>query len=76
MAVVERFKQESMYGVSAKKSSLCREVAVSEGSTVITGHCSNFNEKLLENDKTDQFRFLGNFPPTPSLSQHFALSEK
>ena len=25
---------------------------------------------------TDQFRFLGNWPPTPPLSQHFALSEK
>ena len=24
----------------------------------------------------DQFRFLGNFPPTPPLNQHFALSEK
>ena len=24
----------------------------------------------------DQFRFLGNYPPTPPLSQHFALSEK
>ena len=26
--------------------------------------------------KTDQFRFLGNRPPTPPLSQHFALSDK
>ena len=34
-AIVERFKQESMYGLFAKKSGLCREVAVSEGSTVI-----------------------------------------
>ena len=25
---------------------------------------------------TDQFRFLGNCPPTPPLSQHFALNEK
>ena len=25
---------------------------------------------------TDQFGFLGNYPPTPPLSQHFALSEK
>ena len=25
---------------------------------------------------TEQFRFLGNYPPTPPLSQHFALSEK
>ena len=35
MAVVERLKQESMYGLSAKKSGRCREVAVSGGSTVI-----------------------------------------
>ena len=26
-------------------------------------------------DKRDQFRFLGNCPPTPPLSQHFALNE-
>ena len=24
----------------------------------------------------DQYMFLGNCPPTPPLSQHFALSEK
>ena len=24
----------------------------------------------------DQFRFLGNCPPTPPLTQHFALSKK
>ena len=24
----------------------------------------------------DHFTFLGNCPPTPTLSQHFALSEK
>ena len=36
MAVVERIKQESMYGLSAKKSGRCREVAVSIGSTVST----------------------------------------
>ena len=37
MAVVERFKQEVMYGLSAgtKKSGFCREVAVSGGSTVL-----------------------------------------
>ena len=26
--------------------------------------------------RSDQFRFLGNSPPTPPLSHHFALSEK
>ena len=25
---------------------------------------------------SDQFRFVGNYPPTAPLSQHFALSEK
>ena len=36
VAVVERFKQEVMYGLSAgtKKSCRCGEVAVSGGSTV------------------------------------------
>ena len=27
-------------------------------------------------DKTDQFMFLGDCPPTTPLTQHFALSEK
>ena len=38
IAVVERFKQELMYGLSAgtKKSGRCREVAVRGGSTVIS----------------------------------------
>ena len=31
MAIVERFKQESMYGLSAKKSGCCGDVAVSGG---------------------------------------------
>ena len=37
VAVVERFKQELMYGLSAgtKKSGRCGEVAVSGGSTVL-----------------------------------------
>ena len=40
VADVERFKQESMYGLSAgakkrKKKGHCREVAVSGGSTVV-----------------------------------------
>ena len=30
MAVVERFKQESMYGLSAKNSGRCKEVAIVE----------------------------------------------
>ena len=36
VAVVERFKQELMYGLSTgtKKSGCCKEVAVSGGSTV------------------------------------------
>ena len=39
VAVVERFKEESMYGLSAgiKKSGRCREVAVTGGSTVLNG---------------------------------------
>ena len=34
MTFVERFKKESMYGVSAKKRGRCRKVAVGGGSTV------------------------------------------
>ena len=34
MAIVERFKQESMNGLPPNKSGHCREVAVSGGSTV------------------------------------------
>ena len=30
----------------------------------------------VEEENTDQFRFLGNGPPTPPLTQHFALGEK
>ena len=35
MAIVERFKQESMYGLSAKKSGRCGEMTVSGDSTVV-----------------------------------------
>ena len=35
------------------------------------------NGSLLSGlDQKDQFRFLGNCPPTPPLSHHFAISEK
>ena len=30
VVIVERFKQESMYGLSAQKSDRCREVAIVE----------------------------------------------
>ena len=33
--MVERFKQESMYGLSAKNSGPCGEVPISGGSTVV-----------------------------------------
>ena len=36
MAAVERFKQESMYELSAKKCGHCGEVAVNGGSTVLS----------------------------------------
>ena len=41
VAVVERFKQESMYALSAKKSGRCREVAVRGGSTVTESQPGN-----------------------------------
>ena len=33
--IVERFKQDSMYGLSTKKTGCCREVTVSGGWTVL-----------------------------------------
>ena len=34
-------------------------------------------ENIISGEETpDQFRFLGNYPPTPPLSQQFALSGK
>ena len=48
MAVVERFNQESMYGLSTgtkQKCDCCREVAISGGSTV------NGNMSLSNNYK-------------------------
>ena len=35
MKVVERFKQDSVYGLSTKKSGCCKEVAFSGDSTVL-----------------------------------------
>ena len=35
MAIVERFKQESVYDLSAQKNGHCRDVAVSGVSTVL-----------------------------------------
>ena len=35
MTIVERFKQESMYGLSAKKSGRCGEMTVSRDSTEV-----------------------------------------
>ena len=45
MAVVERFKQELMYGLSAgtKKCGRYREVAVSGGSTVVKDKCGKLH---------------------------------
>ena len=36
MAIVERFKQESMYAMSAKNIGRCGEVAVGRGAAVIS----------------------------------------
>ena len=60
LAVVERFKQEVMYGLSAgtEKSRRCEEVAVSRGSTVnftqIEGHNSAYIVQSTLS-KTDAF---------------------
>ena len=36
----------------------------------------NSNNNIIVDKILDQFRFLGNCPPTPPLIHHFALSEK
>ena len=43
VAVEERFKQESMYGLSAgtKKSGCCREMVVVERWLLVEVHCNN-----------------------------------
>ena len=43
--------------------------------TVFTGYVWTVDQTGGEK-KTGQFRFLGNCPPTPPLSHHFALSQK
>ena len=35
-----------------------------------------WSAKCFFRKQSDQFRFLGNCPPTPPLSQHFGLSKK
>ena len=46
--IVERFKQDSMYGLSTKKSGCCREVAVSGGWTVLLKkHTTYFLRKKI-----------------------------
>ena len=48
VAVVERLKQESMYGLSVEqKSGFCREVAVSGVSTVSLLLCKILTDQLL-----------------------------
>ena len=40
---------------------------------------NKYQQKMYEeqyDENADKFRFLGNCPPTPPLSQHFALSER
>ena len=45
VAVVKRFKKESMYGLSAKKSGRCGEVAVNNGGV------RQYNFKMVSNSK-------------------------
>ena len=39
-------------------------------------HTWESNSRSPPTQRANQFRFLGNCPPTPPLTQHFALSEK
>ena len=55
-----------------------------KGKTIITWNKKwtardtfKFGQKVHQGEMgKEQFRFLGNCPPTPPLSHHFALSEK
>ena len=61
-------------------------IIISSSSSIVIIFCSlgtmytiqfkPLNKANYLEEKRDQFRFLGNYPPTPPLSQHFALSEK
>ena len=42
----------------------------------VAGYMQLGGGKLYSLEVLGQFRFLGNCPPTPPLSQHFALIEK
>ena len=54
---------------------LMRAVPVSMEATVGVNVAEDEKGKFLKK-ASDQFRFLGNCPPTPPLSHHFAQSEK
>ena len=70
VAVVERFKQELMYGLSAgaRKSGRCREVAVSGGSTVVSALLRNALTGLYGNQTSNFFFQLDR----PSLEDYFS----
>ena len=68
VAVVERFKQESVYGLSAKQSVRCRELAVSGCTTVLLlllvgnlVHCRHPRQYVVVIVTTDGFADLA--PP-------------
>ena len=66
MAAVEWFKKESLYGLSAKKTGRCREVAVSAGLTVVfylivekyVGHTKRFPVPVSLEFYSAKTRFL------------------
>ena len=68
VTVVERFKQESVYGLSAKQSVRCRELAVSGCTTVLLlllvgnlVHCRHPRQYVVVIVTTDGFADLA--PP-------------
>ena len=58
MTIVERFKQESMYGLSDKKSGPCREVAVGGGLSIFDRKRESNSVDHKNSCKTMNFRAI------------------
>ena len=77
--ILMRLYQESFNKQEACYTALLDERLTKPGWMDSKTYCTrkthrNRSRSLVQ--RLDQFRLLGNYPPTPSLSQHFAPSEK
>ena len=66
----------AIWGIRCRKSTA--EITLHRSWKTATHTCKLLNTPKNDSDQnsSDQFRTLGNCPPTPPLIQHFALSEK